>query len=163
MDGRQASSQTLLAAPVGRRRTPQRALLLELINGARGHLDADSLHALAKQRDPRISLSTVYRTIALLKRRGLLAELHFEEAHHHYEARAESEHCHLVCSVCGSVREFDSPLLASLRAAAARESGFALSGVRVEGVGVCPECLGASRDLDVLSAPSEIGGVDASR
>jgi len=54
-----------------RRMTSQRELLLGIIQ-ERGHLDADEIYRLAKRRNPRLSLSTVYRTLNLLKELGLV-------------------------------------------------------------------------------------------
>jgi len=71
----------------GMRVTNQRALLLELIRQGKGHLDADELYRRAREKQPRLSLSTVYRTLQLLKKLGLVEELHFDENHHHYEVR----------------------------------------------------------------------------
>jgi len=61
----------------GQRVTSQRRLLLDLIRQSEGHLDADELYRLAKEREPRISLSTVYRTLRLFKELGLVEERHF--------------------------------------------------------------------------------------
>ena len=74
----------------GKRVTGQRRLLLNLIQEAEGHLDADELYRQAKEREPKISLATVYRTLRLFKDLGLIEERHFVEEHHHYEAKASS-------------------------------------------------------------------------
>ena len=70
--------------------TGQRALLLDLIRQNYGHLDADELYRKAKQKNRRISLSTVYRNLGLFKKLGLVDEHHFAEEHHHYEAKPAS-------------------------------------------------------------------------
>ena len=62
----------------------QRDVLLDVIEHAGEHLDADRL---ARERDNRVSRSTVYRTLSLLKRHDLVDELHLSEAHHRYEAK----------------------------------------------------------------------------
>src|SRR3712207_5883151 len=83
---------------VGYRMTKQRETLLDGIEHAEGHLDADGIYDLARKRDPRISLSTVYRTLNLLKHHDLVDELHLSEEHHHYEPRTgRPQHYHLVC------------------------------------------------------------------
>ena len=69
----------------GLRVTAQRALILEIIRHGEGHLDADEIHLRAKKKQPRLSLSTVYRTLQKLKELNLVEELHFDENHHHYE------------------------------------------------------------------------------
>lgn len=132
----------------GRRTTNQRALILDVLNSEPGHLDADDVYRLAKERDPRLSLSTVYRTLGLLKKLGQVEELHLAEEHHHYEAKGGSEHYHLICLGCGKVVEFASALAAELRAEQERESGFVVSGVHMDLTGYCGECRARGIDQD---------------
>ena len=124
----------------GKRVTPQRALLLRIIRESGGHLDADEIYRQARESDPRISLSTVYRTVKLLKELGLVEELHFGEEHHHYEMATGKVHHHLLCTGCGQIVEFESPVLDELLAALEREHGFALGRVQIDAVGRCQEC-----------------------
>jgi len=98
------NSHRVLKMP-GLRVTNQRALLLGLIREGKGHLDADELYRRAREKQPRLSLSTVYRTLQLLKKLSLVEELHFDETHHHYEVKPSDEHHHLVCLGCGKVIE----------------------------------------------------------
>ena len=128
------------AALPGRRITAQRRLLLELIGRAQGHLDADELHHRAKEVEPSISLSTVYRNLRLFKNLGLVEERHFAEDHHHYEAKAEIEHHHLMCLGCGSVTEFQSPLIGRLKREVGRDRDFDIADADVQLTGYCPRC-----------------------
>ncbi len=130
--------QTLRAE--GKRITPQRNLLLDVIRHSDGHLDADQIHHLAQQKDPRISLSTVYRNLNLLKEMGLISRLHLDEEHHHYELKDAPEHYHLVCSRCGRVVEFDSSLVERLATEVSSEKGFAIERVRIDLTGLCHQC-----------------------
>lgn len=124
----------------GHRLTQQRSLLLQLIEEADGHLDADEIHRLARERDSRINLSTVYRTLALLKDLDLVTELHFDENHHHYESKSEREHYHLICSKCGKVIEFHSRVGESLHNVLARRHDFEITSTRIEVGGYCGDC-----------------------
>jgi Fur family ferric uptake transcriptional regulator len=124
----------------GFRLTSQRALILEIINQGSGHLDADEVYRLARERQPSISLSTVYRNLQALKKLGLVKELHFDESHHHYEAKPAAEHHHLVCLGCGKIVEFGCQLSSQLRQEIAREKGFEVTSVEVHMTGYCPEC-----------------------
>ncbi|MCK4722357.1 MAG: transcriptional repressor, partial [Dehalococcoidia bacterium] len=98
----------------GQRITSQRRLLLDLLRQSEGHLDADELYRRAKEQEPRLSLSTVYRSLRLFKELGLIEERHFIEEHHHYEARSETEHHHVVCRGCGKVIEFECPFASKM-------------------------------------------------
>ena len=59
----------------GIRLTAQRRALIETIQEATSHLDAAALLKLARERDPKIDRATVYRTLELLKRLGMIDEL----------------------------------------------------------------------------------------
>jgi len=126
--------------------TAQRTLLLRIIQMSSGHLDAHEIYRQARQHDPRISLSTVYRTLNLLKELDLVEEFHFDEDHHHYEMSADTAHHHLVCTECGQVMEFQSPLLDELRADLERAHGFALERLQIDALGRCHECRGRTAD-----------------
>lgn len=122
----------------GLRATSQRALIREIIR--RGHLDADEIYRQARAKQTRLSLSTVYRTLQLFKKLGLVEELHFDETHHHYEVKPSSEHHHLVCLGCGKIVEFECPLSPKLKEDIAREKDFEVIGAEIQMTGYCPEC-----------------------
>src|SRR5579871_6408540 len=103
----------------GVRLTAQRRALIEVIQEAKEHLDAASLLALARQREPGIDRATVYRTIELLKKLRLIDELdlmHLEGEKHYYEAKTNIDHVHLACFECGRIEEYTSPMFERLKA-----------------------------------------------
>ena len=122
----------------GLRMTNQRGLILEIIR--QGHLDADEVYRRARDKQPRLSLSTVYRTLRRLRELGLVDELHFDEAHHHYEVRPSTEHHHLVCLGCGKIVEFEYKLSQRMKQDIARKQGFEVTGVEVNMTGYCAKC-----------------------
>ncbi len=122
----------------GLRITNQRALILDIIR--RGHLDADEVYRQARDKQPRLSLSTVYRTLRTLKELGLVEELYFGEAHHHYEVKPSAEHHHLVCLGCGKIVEFECQLCPEMRKEIASKKGFEVTGVEVHMTGYCSKC-----------------------
>jgi Fur family ferric uptake transcriptional regulator len=124
----------------GKRITPQRSLLLQVIRQSKGHLDADEVYRLARERDPTISLSTVYRNLNMLKELGLISELHLDQEHHHYELKDATEHYHLICSGCGQVVEFDSSLVGDLMNQVSGEKDFLIERAHIDLVGLCAKC-----------------------
>jgi len=134
------TSPKQLLRSAGCRVTGQRELLLEVIQAQPGHLDADELYRLARQRDPKLSLSTVYRTLRLLHDLGLVDELHLDEEHHHYEIKPTAAHHHLLCLGCGQIVEFSSPLAERLKVAVAREHDFEITAARIDLTGYCARC-----------------------
>jgi Fur family ferric uptake transcriptional regulator len=127
----------------GVRLTRQRRILLELIDRSGRHLDAETLYQLAQQQDPKLNRVTVYRTLKLLKMRGLVDELdlmHVEGDQHYYETRLKQEHAHLVCLRCGKVEEFFGEPLQTMRKQIETNLGFQIVTARTEMGGYCPDC-----------------------
>ncbi len=132
-------TRRVLNAP-GLRITSQRALILEVIRHGRGHLDADEVYRRAREKQPRLSLSTVYRTLQMLKKLGLVEELHFDEGHHHYEVKPATEHHHLVCLHCGRVVEFQYPLARLVKKNVPEAQDFDITNIELHMAGYCAKC-----------------------
>ena len=124
----------------GLRLTNQRALILDVIRQGQGHLDADEVYRRSRVKQPRISLSTVYRTLQVLKKLGLIEELHIDDKHHHYEIKHSTEHHHLVCLGCGRVIEFQYPLARLVKRNVTEAKDFEITGSEVRMTGYCPRC-----------------------
>lgn len=129
----------------GKRMTAQRSLLLRIIAESEEHLDAEEIHRRAREHGARLSLSTVYRTLSVLGKMGLLRELHFDEEHHHYE-RTLGEHYHLYCLECGQIREYWPPDGGKRLRQVAEECGFDLVSARLELHGFCDRCRAAREE-----------------
>ena len=127
----------------GIRLTAQRRALIETIQEATTHLDAASLLKQARERDPRIDRATVYRTIELLKRLGMIDELdlmHLNGEKHYYEVKTKQDHLHLACFVCGEIIEFATPAFESLKQQIATANQFEIQVIRLEAGGLCGAC-----------------------
>lgn len=120
--------------------TPQRRLILEVLEESDEHLDAEALHDQAKIHDPDISLATVYRTLAVLKEMGLVEEHHLGEDHSHYEAVRDGPHYHFTCLGCGKVIEFGTPLIAQVKQELSEREGVRVIGAHLHLSGYCAQC-----------------------
>ncbi|MGB8477600.1 MAG: Fur family transcriptional regulator [Acidobacteriaceae bacterium] len=131
------------AGQQGIRLTAQRRALIETIQEAKGHLDAESLLRLARKRDPNIDRATVYRTIELLKRRGMIDELdlmHLNGEKHYYEVKTQKDHLHLACFGCGKIEEFTTTTFERLKREIAEKNNFSIQMMRLEVGGLCGQC-----------------------
>jgi len=122
------------------RTTQQRYLILEIIERADRHLDADEIYRRARQTSRNISLSTVYRTLQLFKEQGLVKEHQFDGVRRCYERTPPSWHHHIVCVGCGRVSEFTCSSTEKIKSRLTREKGFKVTDVDVRFMGYCPEC-----------------------
>jgi Fur family ferric uptake transcriptional regulator len=128
----------------GWRLTPQREkILLAFQNLPSGeHLSAEDLYNLLRQDGEAISLSTVYRTVKMMSRMGILRELELAEDHKHYELNqpAPYHHHHLICVRCSKTIEFKSDSVLKIGAKQAEKEGFQLLDCQLSIHAVCPAC-----------------------
>lgn len=120
--------------------TPQRRLLLTLIQEAGRHLDAKELYRRASEKDANISLATVYRNLRFFKEQGLIDERRLGQTRCYYEMKHLGEHQHLVCRGCGQVIEFESPLVRKLVAEVQHKNNFSVTKVELYLEGYCYNC-----------------------
>ncbi len=127
----------------GIRVTRQRRTILGIIETANKHLDAAQILRRARKNDPGVNRVTVYRTIGLLKRHGLIDELdlmHVQGEKHYYERRPVRDHLHMTCLRCGKVEEFESTLFDKLKRQVEQECRFHILVARTELGGYCGQC-----------------------
>ncbi|HXW55330.1 MAG TPA: Fur family transcriptional regulator [Candidatus Cybelea sp.] len=127
----------------GIRLTRQRRVLLHVMEKARRHLDADEILERAQRIDSNITRVTVYRTIDLLKRQGLIDELdllHLRGDRHFYESHGPRDHIHVACIRCGKVREFESELYEELKRQISADCDIDITVSRTEVGGICHDC-----------------------
>jgi Fur family transcriptional regulator, ferric uptake regulator len=130
------------------RLTRQRRVILQVMDSAEQHLDVDQILDRAQKIDPEVHLVTVYRTIDLLKKEGLIDELdllHLRGDRHYYETHGPRDHIHVACLRCGKVREFESRLYEQLKEQISRDCEIQVSVSRTEVGGICNDCLAASK------------------
>jgi Fur family ferric uptake transcriptional regulator len=87
----------------GYRLTPQRLMILEQIEAAEGHISAEEILQRIREHYPSLNISTVYRTLELLKELGLATETDMGDGRVRFHTIGKGRHHHLVCSKCGQV------------------------------------------------------------
>jgi Fur family transcriptional regulator, ferric uptake regulator len=127
----------------GMRLTRQRKAILQVMDSAERHLDVGAILERAQKLDPRVHRVTVYRTIDLLKRNGLIDELdllHLHGGQHFYESHGPRDHIHVACLRCGTVREVESELYEKLKKQIEKDCGITITTARTEVGGYCDRC-----------------------
>lgn len=110
------------------------------------HLDAAQILRKAKRLDASVDRSTVYRTLRLLKRQGLIDELdlmHINGEGHYYERKLERDHIHMACLRCGRITEFVSDGFEKLKQQVEKDCRFRVLISRLEIGGYCAVCRGS--------------------
>lgn len=99
-----------------------------------------------------VDRSSIYRILGLYKKLGVVREVN-RPGQHRFELGEDfnHHHHHITCVDCGLSRTITSPALEQQLAELARQARF--SGVfdhQVELAGRCQDCLGTSRDQQVI-------------
>jgi Fur family ferric uptake transcriptional regulator len=124
----------------GYRMTPQRLMILEAIEGASGHISAEEIYLDIRKRYPGLNISTVYRTLELLKEMGLVTETDMGDGRVRFHSQGHEHHHHLVCSKCGKVIDLDESTMAPLTSVLADEYGFRADLKHLAIFGQCKSC-----------------------
>ncbi|MGA2387335.1 MAG: transcriptional repressor [Candidatus Sulfotelmatobacter sp.] len=127
----------------GIRMTQQRRAILRVMETATKHLDAAQLLRKAQKLDASVDRSTVYRTLQLLKRHGLIDELDLMHIHgegHYYERKLNRDHIHMACLRCGKIMEFVSDVFEELKRQVEKDCRFRIVVSRLEIGGYCTAC-----------------------
>lgn len=128
----------------GWRMTPQRETILQIFQDLpKGeHLSAEDLYNRLQKMGEKISLSTIYRTLKLMARMGILRELELGEDHKHYEINQPypHHHHHLICVKCNKTIEFKSDSILKVGSKTANKEGYHLLDCQLTIHAVCPAC-----------------------
>jgi Fur family ferric uptake transcriptional regulator len=121
-----------LCAEQGLRMTGQRRVIARVLSAAHDHPDVEEVYRRANAVDPRISLSTVYRTLRLFEAKGILERHDFGAGRGRYEEATRRHHDHLIDIETGKVIEFRNEEIEQIQERVARELGFSLVGHKLE-------------------------------
>jgi Fur family transcriptional regulator, ferric uptake regulator len=125
----------------GLKLTNERAALVREIFSTHYHFEADELLFKMKEKSVKISRATIYRTLELLVKSGMVRRVHLGEDHYHYEfVSGNSHHDHLICTTCGSVIEFNDPALEARQREICERKKFTPTFHNLQILGVCDAC-----------------------
>lgn len=120
--------------------TPQRQLVLDAVRTL-GHATPEQICTQVQQVAPAVNITTVYRTLDLLEKLGVVRHTHLGHGAPNYSEQ-EHQHVHLVCHECGAVVETPSDLMNGLASQLRSLSGFELDVTHVALSGRCSDCAG---------------------
>lgn len=120
--------------------TPQRMLVIEALHDADRHISAEEIFDQLHGRYPYSNISTVYRTLELLKELNLVTETDFGEGRVRYHVAEKGHHHHLVCRSCGRITDLDESVLHPLKDALLCDYDFDADLRHIAIPGECSEC-----------------------
>ena len=120
---------------------PRRLIFREIFSSKKVHPNAYEIHRRLKSQGQKVSLATIYRTLSLLVKCGLVSEIDFGENHSHYEPEVvKAAHGHLVCLSCGDVKEFSHERIQTILNKIGKESHFVTDKFSIQVFGYCENC-----------------------
>lgn len=133
----------------GSRWTTPRKAIIELLSRSSRHMSAKEIYSKLHPVYPGIGLTTVYRTLDLLVRMGLLQKFAFGTGEHRYEFKSEKEekhHHHLICTQCGKIINYSDfvdeelELVKKTEASLSKKHNFKIVDHNIEFYGICEKC-----------------------
>jgi Fur family ferric uptake transcriptional regulator len=120
--------------------TTARRAVVDLLKGERRYLTASTIFALLKRDNPKLALSTVYRTLETLTELGSVSSRTEPSGEASFVYCNDEHHHHAICTVCGHVDEVDCAAMEQFRAALLANQSFTLDEHSVEFYGRCTRC-----------------------
>lgn len=128
----------------GYKYTKQRAKVYEIfLDNKDKHLTTEEVYNLVAKKDPEMGIATIYRTVQLFHKLGVLDQIAFDDNILRYELRVANEghrHHHLVCINCGKVEEVDIDNLNELEAKIEKDKNFKIVDHTLKFMGYCEDC-----------------------
>jgi len=127
---------------LGYRLTPQRLMILSAIENSDSHISAEEIYAQVRARYPQVNISTVYRTLELLKELELVTEISLGDGRVRYHCMGKGHHHHLVCQRCGEVIDVEESMLNRLWDEIGQRYDFRVDMKHLAFFGLCAKCRG---------------------
>ena len=131
----------------GLKATRSRELVFEEILSSPGvHPDAEEIYRRLRAKKKPVGLATIYRTLNLLVRSGLVAAIDLGESHSHFEPDGDKlSHGHIICLSCGRVQVFSHAEIQAAVDKIGKQKGYLLDKFSIQVFGRCRECAARRR------------------
>ena len=129
--------------------TVPREAILDLLIRTSKHMSAKDIYAALYKLYPGIGLTTIYRTLDLLERMGLINKFSVGDGQNRYEFKSgkkKEHHHHLVCTKCGKIIDYSDfvdeelKLVKKTEEILATKYNFAIKDHNIEFLGLCEKC-----------------------
>lgn len=127
------------------RATPQRVMILSVLQQAENHLTADEVFQRLGPVSSALNRSTVYRTLERFRDAGIVSETDLGGGVRVFELLAPHRHHHLICHQCNTMIEMDDETVETMRAGIRSRYGFEPQVDHLAIWGRCSQCAEPSR------------------
>ena len=129
--------------------TMPREAILEFLSRSPKHMSAKEIYASLYNTYPGMGLTTVYRTLDLLARMGIITKLTLGDGESRYEFKSSEKkdhHHHLICTICGKIINYSEfldeelTLVRKTEERLAKKYNFLIQDHNIEFLGICYKC-----------------------
>lgn len=137
---------TKILEETGYKTTTQRSLVYEILTENEDkHLSPEDVYELIKDKNPKMGIATIYRTLQLFDEIGLVYKHNFDDGCSRYEILPPNssevhQHHHLLCKKCGKIIEVKEDLMNSLEEMIEKQYNFEILNHVVMFTGICSQC-----------------------
>ena len=117
----------------------QRNLILSALQEHKHHPTADQIYNIVKEKDPNISLATVYRNLNQLAENGIIQKVDHLDSQAHFD-HTFGEHYHFICSECSCIIDIDCNIVSNLNQHLLDEENLLIESTNISFHGLCPKC-----------------------
>jgi len=129
--------------------TAPREAILEFLSRSSKHMSVKEIYSSLHKSYPGMGLTTVYRTLELLARMGLITKLTLGDGQNRYEFKSsekDEHHHHLICTECGKIIDYSEfldeelSLVRKTEERLAKKYNFKVLDHNIEFLGICEKC-----------------------
>ena len=121
--------------------TPQRLAIMDYLRDNKEHPSALDVFKSISKKFPTISFATVYNTLEMLKKKGLVTELAIDTERKRFDPDTTPHH-HMVCTKCGTIRDLHLEFSPNIPETLTK--GFKIERIHMDVYGICESCKKAS-------------------
>ena len=118
--------------------TKQKRLIMDIIENHCGHLTAEEIYEIAKDKMPKIALGTVYRNLGALCDEGVIGAISVSGMPDRFE-KCINDHGHIVCEKCGKIMDIPTPI-SQIKSDIENELGVEITSCSLNAEYICESC-----------------------
>ncbi len=120
--------------------TPQRIAVYQTIKDSVDHPNAEAVFKKLYPAYPTMSLATVYKSLELFSKLGLVQVINIGENSFRYDGRIE-DHQHIICTHCSKIEDLNNSIFEDLPSKVADTSNYHINKQQLCFYGICSDCL----------------------
>jgi Fur family ferric uptake transcriptional regulator len=131
----------------GLKHTRKREIIFKELETRKDHFNAERVYSSLRQKGPKVSRPTIYRTLKLLERFHLIEKLDIKKDCYYYDPICQkSDHGHLICEQCGKIIDFSCRSLENLKTELCTAKDFRQDRISIQVFGICRNCQKSSKN-----------------